>query len=120
MSRLIRSFTDLRARNNAGEDVDFGAFADKVERETRGREVPGLVGLRSKYFEKGLRVLFFPCNQAQSSSSLPTTHHLGSARFSGKQKGKQRVPSTLRFRKFPGKTEGIWCSDLETREFPCL
>ena len=31
MSRLIRSFTtDLRARNNAGEDVDFGAFADKV------------------------------------------------------------------------------------------
>jgi len=30
MSRLIRAFTDLRARNNAGEDVDFGAFADKV------------------------------------------------------------------------------------------
>ena len=35
--------------------------------------MPGLVGLGSKYFEKGLRVLFFPCNQAQSSSSLPTT-----------------------------------------------
>ena len=41
-------------------------------------------------------------------------------RFSGKQKGKQRVPSTLRFRKFPGKTEGVWCSLLETREFPCF
>ena len=38
--------------------------------------------------------------------------------FSGKQKGKQRVPITLRFRKFPGKTEGVWCSILETREFP--
>merc|ERR1712216_739672 len=37
--------------------------------------------------------------------------------FSGKQKGKQRVASTLRFRKFPGKTEGVWCSILETREF---
>ena len=35
--------------------------------------------------------------------------------FSGKQKGKQRVPSTLRFRKFPGKTEGVWCS---IRSFP--
>ena len=35
--------------------------------------MPGLVGLGSKYFEKGLRVLFFPCNQAQSSSRLPTT-----------------------------------------------
>ena len=35
--------------------------------------MPGLVRLGSKYFEKGLRVLFFPCNQAQSSSSLPTT-----------------------------------------------
>ena len=30
--------------------------------------------------------------------------------FSGKQKGKQRVPSTLRFRKIPGKIEGVWCS----------
>jgi len=28
--------------------------------------VPGLVGLGSKYFEKGLRVLFFPCNQFAS------------------------------------------------------
>ena len=50
---------------------------------------------------------------------------LGSTQFSGKQKGKQRVPSTLRFRKFPGKTEGVWCSirflssfPRETREFP--
>ena len=43
---------------------------------------------------------------------------LACTRFSGKQKGKQRVPSTLRFRKFPGKTEGVWCSILETREFP--
>ena len=24
----------------------------------------------------------------------------------------------MRFRKFPGKTEGVWCSILETREFP--
>ena len=24
------SFTDLRAKNNAGEEVDFAAFADKV------------------------------------------------------------------------------------------
>ena len=36
-----------------------------------------------------------------------------------------RVPSTLRFRKFPGKPGGVWCSILflssfprETREFP--
>ena len=28
------------------------------------------------------------------------------------------APSTLRFRKFRGKTEGVWCSILETREFP--
>jgi len=28
--------------------------------------VPGLVRLGSKYFEKGLRVLFFPCNQFAS------------------------------------------------------
>ena len=41
------------------------------------------------------------------------------------QKGNERVPSTLRFRKFPGKTEGVWCSirflssfPRETREFP--
>ena len=33
-------------------------------------------------------------------------------------KRKTEVPSTLRFRKFPGKTEGVWCSILETREFP--
>ena len=26
----IRGFTDLRARDNAGGEVDFGAFADKV------------------------------------------------------------------------------------------
>ncbi|EOD39111.1 hypothetical protein EMIHUDRAFT_260531 [Emiliania huxleyi CCMP1516] len=45
-------------------------------------------------------------------------HALACTSFSGKQKGKQRVPSTLRFRKFPGKTEGVWCSILETREFP--
>ena len=37
----------------------------------------------------------------------------------------RRVPSTFRFRKFPGKPEGVWCSILflssfprETREFP--
>jgi len=35
-----------------------------------------------------------------------------------KKENRQRVPSTLRFRKFPGKTEGVWCSILETREFP--
>ena len=35
-----------------------------------------------------------------------------------KTKRKTDVPSTLRFRKFPGKTEGVWCSILETREFP--
>ena len=33
-----------------------------------------------------------------------------------KENRAQRVPSTLRFRKFPGKTEGVWCSILETRE----
>ena len=43
---------------------------------------------------------------------------LGSTQFSGKQKGKQRVPSTLRFRKFPGKTEGVWCSILFLSSFP--
>ena len=38
-----------------------------------------------------------------------------------------RVPSPLRFWKFPGKTEGVWCSILflssfprENREFPCV
>ena len=49
---------------------------------------------------------------------LGRSRSLACTRFSGKQKGKQRVPSTLRFRKFPGKTEGVWCSILETREFP--
>ena len=49
---------------------------------------------------------------------VDVVHHLAGTSFSGKQKGKQRVPSTLRFRKFPGKTEGVWCSILETREFP--
>jgi len=46
-------------------------------------------------------------------------------RVSGNPEGNQRVPSTLRFRKFPGKPEGVWCSILflssfprETREFP--
>ena len=46
------------------------------------------------------------------------TSFFGLYEVSGKQKGKQRVPSTLRCRKFPGKTEGVWCSILETREFP--
>jgi glutathione peroxidase-family protein len=27
------------------------------------REVPGLIDLGTKYFERGLRLLFFPCNQ---------------------------------------------------------
>ena len=45
-------------------------------------------------------------------------HGLACIHFSGKQKGKERVPSTLRFRKFPWKTEGVWCSILETRCFP--
>ena len=26
-------------------------------------QVPGLIALGSKYFERGLRLLFFPCNQ---------------------------------------------------------
>ena len=50
---------------------------------------------------------------------------LACTRVSGNPEGNQRVPSTLRFRKFPGKPEGVWCSILflssfprETREFP--
>ena len=35
---------------------------------------------------------------------------------SGNQKGNERVPSTLRFRKFPGKLEGVWCFILATHE----
>ena len=27
------------------------------------REVPGLIALGTKYFDRGLRLLFFPCNQ---------------------------------------------------------
>ena len=38
---------------------------------------------------------------------------LGSTRFSGKQKGKQRVPSTLRFRKFPASRENRGCLVLQ-------
>ena len=30
MSRVIRAFTDLLARNNAGEEVSFDVFADKL------------------------------------------------------------------------------------------
>ena len=56
--------------------------------------------------------------RTQRSREAEERSDLGSARFSGKQKGKQRVPSTLRFRKFPGKTEGVWCSILEARCFP--
>jgi len=44
----------------------------------------------------------------------PCTH------VSGNQKGNERVPSTFRFRKFPGKPEGVWCSILATLEFPCV
>ena len=54
-----------------------------------------------------------------------TTGHLACTGVSGNPDGNQRVPSTLRFRKFPGKPEGVWCSILflssfprETREFP--
>ena len=50
---------------------------------------------------------------------------LACTRVSGNPEGNQRVPSTLRFRKFPGKSEGVWSSILflsnfprETREFP--
>ena len=41
-----------------------------------------------------------------------------SIHVSGNQKGNERVLSTLRFRKFPGKLEGVWCSILATLEFP--
>ena len=68
------------------------------------------------------------CNRVRSETaesggvrewcSRRTSAALACIYFSGKQKGKQMVPSTLRFRKFPGKTEGVWCSILETREFP--
>ena len=64
------------------------------------------------------------CNRDLRCSNKERKHHtshtqpfvtpdLACIYFSGKQKGKQRVPSTLRFRKFPGKTEGVWCSILE-------
>ena len=40
------------------------------------------------------------------------------SRVSGNPEGNQRVPSTLSFRKFPGKPEGVWSSILATLEFP--
>ena len=70
---------------------------------------------------------------AEGSKSMKVEHlrsihrdtKLACTRVSGNPEGNQRVPSTLRFRKFPGKPEGVWCSILflssfprETREFP--
>ena len=56
---------------------------------------------------------------------VPFPCGVGLYRVSGNPEGNQRVPSTLRFRKFPGKSEGVWSSILflsnfprETREFP--
>ena len=35
---------------------------------------------------------------------------LAFTRVSGNPEGNQRVPSTLSFRKFPGNSDGVWCS----------
>ena len=73
----------------------------------------------------GRTVFRLPINQSITDSrqnALPTyLLRVGLYEVFRKTKRKtepQRVPSTLRCRKFPGKTEGVWCSILETREFP--
>ena len=38
--------------------------------------------------------------------------------FPANKKENRLVPSTLRFRKFPGKTEGVWCSIWKLASFP--
>eukprot|EP00618_Florenciella_parvula_P034240 CAMPEP_0119528828 /NCGR_PEP_ID=MMETSP1344-20130328/42927_1 /TAXON_ID=236787 /ORGANISM="Florenciella parvula, Strain CCMP2471" /LENGTH=155 /DNA_ID=CAMNT_0007568291 /DNA_START=1 /DNA_END=468 /DNA_ORIENTATION=- len=66
---MAASFTDLRARNNAGEEVGFDIFEGKVVLVVNVaafvdvREVPGLIKLGRKYAASGLSLLFFPCNQ---------------------------------------------------------
>ena len=61
-------FTELRCRNNVGQDVDFNDYAGKVilivnvARLWDVQEVPDLVKLGIKY-KTDLQLLFFPCNQ---------------------------------------------------------
>ena len=62
-------FTELSAKNNKGETVDFSIYKGKivlvvnVARLWDVSDVPGLISLREKYSSQGLEVLFFPCNQ---------------------------------------------------------
>ena len=88
----------------------------------RASPVPSVVrGSFVVKFYRGMareRTLGLAVSRSNVSKVKVTGEVLACTSFSGKQKGKQRVPSTLRFRKFPGKTEGVWCSILETREFP--
>ena len=51
----------------------------------------------------------------RNSSSVTWAQHS----FPENKKENRGSPAlSLRFRKFPGETEGVWCSILETRCFP--
>ena len=72
------------------------------------RKLEGAVGKRAGNTErKSGRVREETCIQPKPRGAVVGCG-LACTSFSGKQKGKQRVPSTLRFRKFPGKAEVVF------------
>ena len=55
---------------------------------------------------------------ARAQDLVRTIRDTGEQRERGAHRDTERVPSTFRFRKFPGTPEGVWSSILATLEFP--
>ncbi|EOD25553.1 hypothetical protein EMIHUDRAFT_237561 [Emiliania huxleyi CCMP1516] len=109
---LAKYVTADEVWSSLGDEDLFGVYADTFA-QAIGKELPPIQMALAKKWWMDARPA--PREKEAVEVSSPP---LACIRFSGKQKGKQRVPSTLRFRKFPGKTEGVWCSILEPRCFP--